>query len=261
MSSDDAGRAFAALVDIMTRLRAPGGCPWDREQTLLSLRQYVLEEAYEVVDAIDRADPAHLREGLGDLLLQVVFQAELAAEAGDFDVADVARGIADKLVRRHPHVFGEVTVKDAADVVRNWQRQKDAERPAGDADPDDLVPRALPALPRAQKLAGKLARRGFDWPDAGAVLDKVEEELAELRAAVASGDAGAVAHELGDLLLAAACLARHVDVPAEVALHDATSRLLERVRRVEAEAAAAGRRTDAMSPAELDRLWQRAKRG
>jgi len=151
-------------------------------------------------------------------------------------------------------------VRDAADVVRNWQLLKDAEHAADPDDPDTLVPRALPALPRAQKLAGKLARRGFDWPDAAAVLEKLEEEVRELRAAVEAGRADEMAHELGDVLLATACLARHLDVPAEIALHDANARLLERVRHVEAEAARLGRPTTALSPAELDRLWQNAKR-
>jgi MazG family protein len=261
MSTDDAARAFASLVEIMARLRAPGGCPWDREQTLQTLRQYVLEEAYEVVDAIERDAPAELCEELGDLLLQIVFQAQLAAEAGRFTVADVARAIADKLVRRHPHVFADTVVRDAADVVRNWQALKDAEHGPAPRDPDALVPRALPALPRAQKLAAKLARRGFDWPDAAAVLDKLDEEVRELRAAVRAGCPEDVAHELGDVLLTTACLARRLDVPAEIALHDATGRLLERVRRVEAEAAALGRATSDLSPGELDRLWQNAKRG
>lgn len=260
MSSDDAAEAFAALVEIMVRLRAPGGCPWDREQTLATLRPYVLEEAYEVVDAIERDEPGALCEELGDLLLQIVFQAEIARESGTFTMADVARGIAGKLVRRHPHVFADVPVRDAAEVVRNWQRLKDEERPTNGVDADTLVPRALPALPRAQKLAGVLARRGFDWPDAPAVLDKVEEELRELRAAVAAGRPDAVAHELGDLLLATTSLARHLDVPAEVALRDATARLLERARLVEAAARALGRETTDLLPDELDRLWQDAKR-
>jgi MazG family protein len=259
MPTDEAATAFAALVDIMARLRAPGGCPWDREQTPATLRPYVLEEAYEVVDAIDRDDPQALCDELGDLLLQVVFQAEIAQESGRFTVADVARAITDKLVRRHPHVFAGVQVRDAADVVRNWQQLKDAERPKAAGGVDDAVPRALPALPRAQKLAGVLARRGFDWPDAAGVLDKVEEEVGELRAAVAAGDSAAVAHELGDLLLATASLARRLDVPAELALHDATTRLLDRAKRVEAAARAAGQDTASMPADELERLWQAAK--
>jgi MazG family protein len=261
MSEDEVGSAFATLVRIMARLRAPGGCPWDREQTWKTLRPYVLEEAYEVVDAIERDDAEALREELGDLLLQIVFQAEIAEERGVFTVADVARAIADKLVRRHPHVFAAATVRDAAEVARNWQRQKDEERSSrGTAAPDAHLPPGLPALPRAQKLGSVLARRGFDWADAAAVLDKVEEEVRELRAAVALGDTSAIAHEIGDLLLATTCLARHLDVPAEMALRDATTRLLERVRHVEAAAAALGRRTADLSSTELDRLWREAKR-
>jgi MazG family protein len=260
MPADDAGRAFAALVEIMARLRAPGGCPWDREQTLASLRPYLLEEAYEVLDAIERNDAPGLCEELGDLLLQIVFQAEITREAGGFTVADVARAITDKLVRRHPHVFADVTVRDATEVVRNWQRQKDAERPPGDTDVEASVPRAMPALPRAQKIAGVVARRGFDWPDALAVLDKLDEELSELRAAVTNGGPGEIAHELGDLLLAAASLARHLDVAAETALRDATARLVTRVQRVESDPRLRGRRTVDVGPDELDLLWRDAKR-
>jgi MazG family protein len=262
MPHDDLGSAVTALAHLMARLRAPGGCPWDREQTPLTLRPYVLEEAYEVVEAIERGDPAALCDELGDLLLQVVFQAELAAETGAFTLADVARSITDKLVRRHPHVFADAVVRDAADVVRNWQQLKDAERsgPATEADVADLVPHAMPALPRAEKLAGKLARRGFDWPDAAAVVDKIDEEVRELRAAIATGERAAIRHELGDLLLATASLARHLDVPAEVALRDATARLLDRVRRVEASARARGQHPADLPADELDRLWRDAKR-
>jgi ATP diphosphatase len=261
MSDEDVGSAFALLVRIMARLRAPGGCPWDREQTWSTLRPYVLEEAYEVVDAIERDDAGALREELGDLLLQIVFQAQIAEERGVFTAADVARAIADKLVRRHPHVFAGTTVRDAAEVARNWQRQKDEERSRGGTTaPDAHVPPGLPALPRAQKLGSVLARRGFDWADANAVLDKVEEEVRELRAAVALGDAPGIAHEIGDLLLATTSLARHLDVPAEMALRDAANRLLERVQRVEAAAEALGQRAVDLSPTELDGLWRAAKR-
>jgi MazG family protein len=259
MSREDALSAVGALVQIMARLRAPGGCPWDREQTALTLRSYVLEEAYEVVDAVERGDPQTLCDELGDLLLQVVFQAQLAAEQGAFTIGDVARAICDKLVRRHPHVFAGGTARDAAEVARNWQLLKDAERPERSADVDLLVPRAMPALPRAQKIGSMLSRRGFDWPDAPAVIEKVEEELRELRTAVAAGDRAGAGRELGDLLLAATSLARHLDVPAEVTLRDATGRLVDRVRRVEAAALALGRQTADLTAAELDRLWHDAK--
>jgi len=167
--------AFGRLLDVVARLRAPNGCPWDREQTHASLRPYVLEEAYEVVDAIDRGEPAALATELGDLLLQVVLHAQLAAEVGTFSMTDVARSIVEKLERRHPHVFGDTVVENAAEVSRNWQRIKDSERPA--ATLEDIVatiPRALPALARAEKTAGRLARRGFEWPATSDVLDKID---------------------------------------------------------------------------------------
>src|SRR5215813_10147411 len=180
------------LVDVMARLRAPGGCPWDREQTFESLRPYLVEEAYEVLDAIDRGDVAGLRDELGDVLLQVLFHSEIAAEGGHFRLADVARAIADKLVRRHPHVFADVRVRDADEVVRNWRRIKAEERQAagGDADAGLLaaVPSALPALARAQQMGEKLSQAGLDWPDLDGVLAKLDEERRELAEAIVGGD-------------------------------------------------------------------------
>src|SRR6516162_6667423 len=247
--------ALARLVDLMARLRAPGGCPWDREQTPATLRQYVLEEAYEVVDAIDRGSPPALCEELGDLLLQVVFQADIAAEAGDFTLADVANGIADKLVRRHPHVFGDVQVRDADEVMQNWRRIKAAERAAKGSDPSVLarVPSALPALLRAQDMASKAAQVGFDWPDVSSVVAKLDEEVRELSAALAAGDRAAAERELGDVLLTAASVARHLEASAETALRDANLRFERRLRHVETVAAARGTPLADMAPAELDR--------
>jgi nucleoside triphosphate diphosphatase len=260
MAQANVAEAFTRLVDIMARLRAPGGCPWDREQTPESLRPYLLEEAYEVLDALDQAEPAAIREELGDLLLQIVFHSQLAAEAGHFTVADVAAGIADKLVRRHPHVFGDVTVRDAQDVVRNWTRLKAEERRQAGADGIFVgVPRALPALARAQQLGEKARHVGFDWPDSSGVLAKLREELAELEGAIASGDPGAIAHELGDLLLTATSVARHFEVPAELALRAASDRFVARVERVEAAARARGASLTDLGPEELDRLWAEAK--
>jgi MazG family protein len=263
MASDDARDAFARLVDIMARLRAPGGCPWDREQTTESLQPYLVEEAYEVLDAIAQGDADGLRDELGDVLLQVVFHAEIAQETGRFTIADVARAIGDKLVRRHPHVFADVTVKDADEVVRNWQEIKAAERRAKGGDQGVLasVPRALPSLPRAQQVGDKLAHVGFDWPDLQATLAKVDEERDELRAAVAAGDTEAAGRELGDLLLTLTSVARHLGVPAEIALRDATERLTHRVAHVEAAVRASGRELAALEPAERDRLWDEAKAG
>src|SRR5438445_2110372 len=190
MSDPRAAEAFTRLVDIMARLRGPGGCPWDREQTPASLRPYLLEEVYEVLEAIDGGDAAAIRDELGDVLLQIVFQSQLAAEAGRFTVADVAGAIADKLVHRHPHVFGDVQVRDAQDVVRNWRRIKAEERRTKGEDGGVFagVPAALPALLRAEQLGEKAAHVGLDWADTAGVVDKVREELGELEAAIASGD-------------------------------------------------------------------------
>ncbi|HXJ33905.1 MAG TPA: nucleoside triphosphate pyrophosphohydrolase [Candidatus Eisenbacteria bacterium] len=254
-------RALGRLVDIMARLRAPGGCPWDREQTPQTLRPYLLEETYEVLDAIEHGSPAALRDELGDLLLQIVFHAEIAREAGQFTIADVATAIADKLERRHPHVFGDVRVGGADDVMRNWQTIKAEERRAGGGDAGVLggVPRALPALARAQKVGDRLSHVGFDWRDVGAVLEVLDDERAELAAALAAGDTVAARREVGDLLLTLASVARHLDVSAELALGEATDRLAARVRHVEQAAAAAGRTLAALDPDERDRLWRDAK--
>jgi len=261
MSDPRAAESFTRLVDIMTRLRAPGGCPWDREQTPESLRPYLVEEVYEVLEAIDGGDADAVRDELGDLLLQVVFQSQLAAEAGRFTIADVARAIADKLVRRHPHVFGDVQVRDADEVVRNWRRIKAEERRSKGQDGDLFagVPSALPALIRAQQLGEKAGHVGLDWPSAAGVLEKVREEQGELEAAMASGDRAAVEHEIGDLLLSIASLARHLDVSPEMALRAANDRFVGRVRRVEADARARGRTLDQLDADELDRLWKMAK--
>jgi MazG family protein len=260
MADPRALQAFARLVDVMARLRGPGGCPWDREQTPETLRPYVLEEAYEVVEAIEHGDASALRDELGDLLLQVVFQAQLAAESGRFTVADVAQAIVDKLVRRHPHVFGDTPVDGADDVVRNWKRIKAEERRAAG---DDVlfggVPVALPALARAQQLGERAAHHGLDWDDARGALTKVREELDELAAALDAGDRDGAGRELGDLLLAATSVARHLRVPAEMALRGATGRFVERARRVDAAARAAGRALDQLAPEEIERLWQAAK--
>jgi tetrapyrrole methylase family protein/MazG family protein len=265
MADPAALAAFARLLDVMHRLRAPGGCPWDREQTPVTLRPYVIEEAYEVVDAIDAGDPEALRDELGDLLLQVVFQAEIAAESGRFDVGAVATAIADKLERRHPHVFGDVSVEDADEVVRNWKAIKARERAAKSGTPDAPpgvlhgVPRNLPALTRAQQVGSRLAHVGYDWRGPDGVLAKLDEERAELGGALAAGDHAAAARELGDLLLTANSLARHLGVEAEMVLRDATARLEARVGHVEAAARATGRALGDLDDAERDRLWKAAK--
>ena len=250
---------FDRLTAIMTRLRGEGGCPWDREQTHRSIQPYVIEEAYEVAEAIDRDDPQELCAELGDLLLQVVFHAEMAREAGRFDIGDVCRAIVAKLERRHPHVFAGVVVRDSGEVTQNWEAIKAAERgPAGSA--IDGVPRALPALQRASRIGEKAARVGFDWSSAAAVLEKVDEERGELGAAIAAGDSPSVARELGDLLLATANLGRKLGIEPEAALRDAVDRFALRFRHVEAATRAAGEEMREASPAALDQRWEAAKR-
>jgi MazG family protein len=231
------------LIDVMARLRDPeGGCPWDREQTFRTVAPYTLEEAYEVADAIEREDLEALREELGDLLLQVVFHAQMARERGAFDFEDVVRGIVDKLVRRHPHVFGGARVADAAEQTRLWEEQKQREKVASGraASLLDDVPVSMPALARGVKLAKRAARLGFDWPNADGVRAKVAEELGELDAARAEGDAAAVEAELGDVLFAVAQLARHLGVDPEAALRGTNRRFDVRFRHVERRAAETG---------------------
>lgn len=261
------GETFPALVAVMQRLLAPGGCPWDQEQTFESLRRYVLEEACEVIDAIDVGDMGDLCEELGDLALQVVFLAELARQRAAFGPDDVVRAIVEKLVRRHPHVFGDVEVSSSEEVLHNWERIKAAEkseRPllAG-------VPRSLPALYRAQRMGDKVSRVGFDWPDGRGSRDKVGEEIAELDDACKSGDAARMEHELGDLLFALVNLARHLGLDAETALRKSADRFAERFHHVEARVKAAhgawpaasdGKPGRGIPLAELDGYWEEAKR-
>jgi MazG family protein len=254
------GEAFEALVDIMHRLRGPGGCPWDGEQTHDSIKPYLIEEAYEVVEAIDARDDRELCTELGDLLLQIIFHAEMAGQRQAFDIGAVIRAISDKMVRRHPHVFSDTQVSGADEVVRNWSRIKAEERQsAGDSSVLAGVPRAMPALLRAQRLGEKAGHAGFDWADASGVLDKLREELDELGAAVASGDRAQAEAELGDLLLAATSLARHLRVSSEAALTSAADRFSTRFRHMEAALAAQQRDMHGATAEELDALWQKAK--
>ncbi|MDX1592769.1 MAG: nucleoside triphosphate pyrophosphohydrolase [Gammaproteobacteria bacterium] len=252
------------LLELMALLRHPEkGCPWDREQTFATIAPFTLEEAYEVADAVARDDPEALRDELGDLLFQVVFHARMAEELGRFDFAGVVEGLLDKMVRRHPHVFGDAEVADAEEQTRAWERHKAAERRARDpreASVLDGVARALPALLRAEKLQRRAARVGFDWPDIAPVLAKVEEELAELRAEL-DGEAPAarVEAELGDLLFAVVNVARHAGVDAEAALRGANERFGRRFRRVESEFAQRGTAMHDAGLDELDAAWERAK--
>lgn len=256
-----AGEAFAELVQIMARLRGPGGCPWDREQTHASIKPYLIEETYEVAEAIERGDDKEFRSELGDVLLQIVFHAQMAAERGAFTITDVVRVINEKLVRRHPHVFADAEVSGAADVLRNWSRIKAEER-RDTADRSVLagVPRGMPALLRAQRLGEKAAHVGFDWGDVVGVLTKMREEMEEIEAALRRGDRESAAAELGDLLYAATSLARHLDAVAEDALHAAAERFARRFRYMEEQLAQHQRDIRNATPDELDALWEEAKR-
>ncbi|MCE0483426.1 MAG: nucleoside triphosphate pyrophosphohydrolase [Methylacidiphilales bacterium] len=266
----EGGPAIERLLDLMARLRAPDGCPWDREQTPATLKPQMLEECYEVLEAIDSGSPGHLTEELGDLLLHVVFQAQIAREKGDFTFADVAKGIADKLVRRHPHVFGIEKVADAANVVTLWHQLKKAEKPERQSALDG-VPRALPALMRAEALQKKARNVGFDWPNAQGALEKVREEIAEVTAEIESDIEAAAAkgtktrgsaktmEELGDLLFAIVNLTRHLKLDAEELLTGANDKFVRRFQAVEEKIKAKGKALQDCSLEELDSVWNQVK--
>ena len=245
----------------MVRLRDPErGCPWDRVQTFRTIAPYTIEEAYEVVDAIERESLPELRDELGDLLFQVVFHAQLAREAGAFGFEDVVGAIAGKMIRRHPHVFGDAGERDAADQSRQWEEMKAAERAerSGGGSLLDDVPVTLPALTRAAKLQRRAARCGFDWPDAGEVLDKVEEELEELRNAVRRGEQSEIDDELGDLLFTVVNLARHVGADPENCARAANRKFERRFRELERRAGAASDGAP-VAAAELEAIWSAIK--
>lgn len=263
-------RAMERLLDLMARLRAPDGCPWDREQTPVTLKPQLLEECYEVLEAIDSGSATHLSEELGDLLLHVVFQAQIAREAGDFTFADVANGIVDKMVRRHPHVFGEQKVADASGVLTLWHQLKREEKPERESALDG-VPRALPALMRAEALQKKARNVGFDWPDALGSLAKVREELEEVVAEIESDFAFAAANEskftpapetaeeLGDLLFSIVNLTRHLKLDAEDLLTGANDKFARRFRAVEERIKAQGKEMKDCPLEELDAAWNAVK--
>jgi len=254
------GAEVSRLCGLMQRLLAPGGCPWDREQTLQTLVPYLVEETYEVVDALASGSVDDHREELGDLLLQIVFQSELRFAEGAFGIDDVARGIVTKLVRRHPHVFGEVVAKDSDAVLANWAKLKATEKAEkGKLGALDGIPKSAPALLRATRGGEKASAVGFDWPDATGPRAKIAEELAELDAAVAAGDHVEIEKELGDVLLATANLARKLGVDAEGALRGSTDRFAARFAHIEAALRAQGRAISDASPEEQDRLWDAAK--
>ncbi len=259
IDSPDAASQLARLRAIMHRLRAPGGCPWDAEQTHESLVSNLIEEAYETVDAIQRSDHEHLKEELGDLLLQVIFHSELAEEAGRFDLDDVARGICDKLVRRHPHVFAISEADTAEAVLRQWDEIKRGEK--GDQQEPYLhgIGKGLPALLRAAKLQKKASKVGFDWPNEAGVLAKLREELEELEDAIESGDADAAAEELGDLMFSAVNLARFRKLDPEVLMAAANAKFEQRFAAMELSLQAQGIDLTSASQAAMEEAWQRAK--
>jgi len=256
---------FADLVAIMARLRAPGGCPWDREQSFESLRAFVIEEAYEVVEAIDSGDRRELAEELGDLLLQVVFLAELGREEGSFSIDDVSEAICAKLIRRHPHVFGDEEVADTEELLRNWERIKQEERAeksgAGEGTPPakgrfDGIPLSMPGLMRALQISERVVRLGFDWPDLAGVLSKVEEELDEL---AATDDPAEREMEFGDLLFTVVNAGRHLGLDAEQALRRSNAKFVDRFTALERRATADGVDLHDLTAAEWERRWQAVK--
>jgi MazG family protein len=262
-ASAPAGASLTRLVDIMNRLLAPSGCPWDREQTLDTLRPFLIEETYEVLDALSHGDVAGHCEELGDLLMQIVFQAALRAAQGAFDIDAVIASISDKLIRRHPHVFGDTAgVTTSEQVLAQWDEIKRAEKAAAGVRKDRILAGVPPgpALARAQKLGSKAGKVGFDWPGWEGSFAKVEEEVREVAEAVRTGDAGSMHHELGDLLFAVVNVARKVGVDAENALVDATSRFQRRFEVVEDSLAERGKTPQTSTLEEMDALWDDAKR-
>jgi tetrapyrrole methylase family protein/MazG family protein len=253
------------LVALQARLRAPGGCPWDREQTHQTLKTYLIEEAYEVLDALDHGNDNHLTEELGDLLLQILFHADIGREAGRFDIADVISGIHDKMVRRHPHVFGNAKAGTSAKVLKNWAKLKAEEKkqaaPATQLLPSALegIPRSLPALMEAHQLTRRAAQTGFDWETVEGIFTKLREETAELRVALAEPDRAHREEEVGDLLFVAVNLARFLGFDPEVALKHSNLKFKLRFKDMEEDAARSGQRLAQLSKEELELLWEAAK--
>jgi MazG family protein len=254
-------REFDRLVEIMSRLRGPAGCPWDLEQTHKSLKPYLIEEAYEVLDAIDGGDDRELCEELGDLLLQVVFHAQIASEEGRFRVEEIAASISDKLLRRHPHVFGDANAADAREVLKNWEVIKSREKRKKGAEPATLsgIPRHLPALLRAARIQEKAAKAGVDWTDPGKAKEKASEDWKAFLDAGSSGDPDRIEEGLGDLLFALVNVAHLIQVSPEEALRKTVDKFETRFRFIESELRKDGSDPRNASPEEMDRLWRQAK--
>lgn len=259
--TESPGVLFERLLDVMMRLRAPHGCPWDRVQTRTSLKPYLIEEAYEVLEAIESGRSAPLQEELGDLLFQVVFHARLAEELGEFTMADLLRQLIDKMVRRHPHVFGDASVGTATEALAQWEaiKQREADERGQRRSILDGVPRALPALLRAQRVQTKAARVNFDWPDARAAWTKVEEEVQEAAAALNAGDRDRLQEELGDALFSLVNVARLSALDAEDTLQRAIEKFRRRFTTMESELIARGKSITSVSSEELERSWEAVK--
>lgn len=255
------GVQFERLLEIMRRLREPGGCPWDREQTRVSLKPFLIEEAYEVLEAIESGDANALQEELGDLLFQVVFHVQIATERGEFDIAAVLARLADKMVSRHPHVFGDASVGTAGEALAQWEaiKQREAHDAGRRRSVIDGVPRALPSLLRAQRITSKAARVNFDWPDARAAWAKVEEECREAKAALAADDRARLQEELGDVLFSIVNVARLASIDAEEALHGAIEKFRRRFSGMERELRAQGKNVWSVPQAELESSWDAVK--
>jgi MazG family protein len=262
--NNEAGERFAELVRIMARLRAPGGCPWDRKQTFDTIKSYLLEETYEVMDAIDAHDWEGLKEELGDLMLQPVFFAEMARDEGLFAIADSLKAINTKLIRRHPHVFGDAVAHTPEDVKQRWDEIKTQEKSEqGIAAADsvlDSVPRSLPALVEAEKISKKAAELGFEWPDISGVIEKLQEEAAELAGARETADKAQIEHEIGDMLFTLVNVARFLKIDPEQALRKTNGRFRQRFQFVEREVKAGGGTMPETSLERMEELWQTAKR-
>jgi tetrapyrrole methylase family protein / MazG family protein len=260
-TSEGAEEKFRELLLIIARLRDQDGCPWDRVQTKPDIGRYLIEEAYEVLEAIEGTSD-HLREELGDLLFQILFLARMAEEAGEFDIADVLGDVADKMVRRHPHVFGDATVASVEEVRTNWERIKTEVEHKGHEGSFVCsgIPRSLPTLVKAQRITTRAAEAGFDWKDTAGVLDKVAEELAELRAALETKDPARLQDEAGDLLFTLVNLCRFIRVDAEAALRSSLRKFIDRFSYIERELAARGKKPEDSSLVEMDRIWEEAKK-
>ena len=252
---------FRELLEIIVKLRSPDGCPWDRAQTKEDIGRYLIEEAYEVLEALEGSLPENVQEELGDLLFQILFLARMAEDAGEFKMVDVLEGITAKMIRRHPHVFGDIKVDGVGEVRTNWERIKREVEHKGQKESPicDGIPRSLSTLAKAQRITARAAEAGFDWPDTAGVLEKVEEELAEFRAALETKDPKQIQDEAGDLLLTLVNLCRFSQVDAETALRSSLRKFIDRFSHIERELTARGKTPKSSSPAEMNRIWDEAK--